>query len=81
MTNRKFHKTIVQIEILSEDPIGNVTDLDTIHFEITEGSWSGSTKILSESKLNGQEVAEALFKQGSDPAFFQLDEKGNDIEE
>ena len=77
MTDRKFYKTIVQVEILSQEPI-EITDLDTIHYNITEGDWS--LNVVSSKELNGKEAAGALLNQASDPSFFQLTKNGEDTE-
>jgi len=79
MTERKFYKTILQVEILSEEPVQTV-DLESIHHQITEGDWSGNTEIVSQTTLNGKEAAEALLNQASDPKFFNLTENGDDAE-
>ena len=79
MTGRKFYKTVVQVEILSETPLNdNVIDLDTIHYNITEGEWSGKVSLKSIHPLNGQEAANALRNQDSSPEFFRLTENGED---
>ena len=80
-TNRYFYKTVVQVEILSEEPIGGITDLDTIHYETTQGHWSGSTKIVYEITMNGLAMAKELIAQGSDPEFFSLTEEGEYLEQ
>ena len=80
MNKRTFYKTIIEFEILSEEPIGEV-DLEQIHYETIEGRWSGRFLETSEKKLNGKQAARALIKQGSDPEFFGLDEDGNNVEE
>ena len=79
MTKRKFYKTIVEVEVLSEEPFAD-EDLATVQYEITEGHCSGVVNNKGSKALNGKQVANALIKQGSDPEFFQIDDKGNDIE-
>lgn len=79
MTTRKFHKTVVQVEILSEEPI-EITDLNSIHYNITEGDWSGVVKVKSSKELTGKQAATALLNQGSDPGFFRLTTDGKDAE-
>ena len=81
MTIRKFYRTVIQVEILSEEPyhLGS-KDLDDIRFDIIEGDCSGAiTDIVINEQLDGKQVALALQNQGSDPEFFQIDEEGNDI--
>lgn len=67
-----MYKTIMTVEILSEDPIGSPT-LEEVAYEITHGSWSGSYEVSSRSELSNEEMREALIEQGSDPGFFGLD--------
>ncbi len=79
MTTRKFYRTVFQVEVLSESPIG-VVELDTLHHLITQGDCSGEVKTVNRKKLDGRQAAEALLKQGSDPSFFNLDHYGNQID-
>jgi len=81
MTKRKFYRTVVQIEILSEEPYEG-SDLASIMYDITEGHCSGEVEnIARNEEKNGKEMADLLIAQRSDPEFFQLDEEGNDTEE
>lgn len=79
MTTRKFYKTIIKIEILSEERIPDDMTLEEIGRETIEGGYSGRTLETKESELNGKQAATALIKQSSSPEFFRIDEKGNDI--
>ncbi len=79
MTTRKFYRTVFQVEVLSESPIGAV-ELDTLHHLITQGDCSGEVKTVSRKKMDGRQAAKALLKQGSDPGFFNLDHYGNQID-
>ena len=78
-TIRKFYKTVVTIEVLSEYPF-TPESIKNIDYVITEGDCSGTwdydVKIISP-----QEAARSLIEQGSEPGFFQLDEDGNDVRE
>ena len=76
---RVFYKTVIQVEVLSQEPIGEPS-LEQLAYNITDGDWSGASKIKSIKELTGKQAAKALIKQGSDPEFFQLDEKGNEID-
>ena len=79
MTDRTFHRTVIQVEVLSESPFGPV-DLETLHHMITEGDCSGKLTTVLEEKLDGKQAAEALLSQASDPSFFNLTEGGDDID-
>lgn len=76
MTNRKFHKTIIQVEVLSEEPFEYNT-LDDVARAINDDC-SGATTTVSTETLDGKQCAEALQEQASDPQFFGLTEDGND---
>ena len=80
MTERKFHKAVFQIEVLSEEPIGD-PELEEIRHRTIEGDWSGEQTKLSEEVLDGAQAAKALLAQGSSPGFFQIDDDGNDDDE
>jgi hypothetical protein len=79
MTDRTFHRTIIQVEVLSESPRGPV-DLETLHHMITEGDCSGKLTTLLEEELDGKQAASALLNQASDPSFFNLTEDGDDLD-
>ncbi|MEG7741739.1 hypothetical protein U2084_14975, partial [Listeria monocytogenes] len=78
MTTRKFYKTIIQLEVLSEEPIPDEMDVAQIAFEATEGDYSMVDGERIQTILNGQQTADALKEQASDPSFFLLTEDGND---
>lgn len=78
MTSRKFHKTVVQITILSEEEIGSVTP-EQIAYQISGGEWSGYVEITSRQEINGADAAKGLMEQGSDPEFFRITEEGEEL--
>ena len=78
---KKIYRTIIQYEILSDEPYHD-ENLDEIVFECYEGSWSGNlgkTKVLNQ-ELRGKKAIKFIKEQGSDPAFFGMDDQGNEIE-
>lgn len=78
---REFHKITVEVEVLCEDQSGPYDmTLGELAHAIVDGDYSGDHKVTKHKVLNGRQMAKALQKQGSDPAFFQLDDKGRDIE-
>lgn len=81
MTSRKFYRTLFTVEVLSEEPVPDDMDLEGILEECTSGSYSGDVKRGKCFILNGQMAAQGLLRQRSDPGFFQLTEKGEDIDE
>lgn len=80
MTERKFHKTIIHVEILSEEPLTGDESLEQVAYNIVDGDWSGNTQIVMHEELDGKEAANALINQGSDPGFFRLTDAGDDVE-
>ena len=79
INKRKFYKTILRVEILSED-LYDFNDLSDIHESITYGNCSGKVHVVAEKELNGKQMADELRNQDSDPEFFQLNEEGEDVE-
>jgi len=80
MTNRKFYKTRITLEILSEDPIPEGMDVPDIMTEATEGEYSAQVLPMETDIIDGKQAADALLEQGSDCGFFSLTEDGEDIE-
>lgn len=81
MSQRKFYRTIVQIEILSETPYSS-TDLEKINDDITNGAQVGAVTVEVDSEeMNATTCVKKLKEVGSEPGFFMLDEKGNDLED
>jgi hypothetical protein len=78
-TDRTFHRTVIQVEVLSESRIGPV-DLDTLHHMTTEGDCSGKLTTVLEEGMDGGQAAEALLNQASEPSFFSLTKDGHDID-
>jgi len=81
LSKRKFYKTVVEFEVLSEEPLPDNVDLETLDYETSAGSWSGRFLETKQKVLNGKQAAKALQVQGSDPEFFRLTENGEDLEE
>ena len=79
MTERKFYRTVVHVEILSEEPYVFSGDLYSLAEDMDMGDCSGVARTIQEEKCNGARMAQLLISQGSDPEFFGIDEAGNDI--
>ena len=80
---RTFYRHVIQIEILTEDPIQDLAaeSLAAIEEEYTEGAWSGQASVVCTNEIcDGPRMAKLLRAQGSDPEFFFLDEDGNEYE-
>jgi hypothetical protein len=82
MAKKKIYKSVLKVEILSEEPLNDCLNLSDIDWQITNGDWSGAQGWDSRNtELVGKEAAEATMHQGSDPEFFQMDKDGNEIDE
>lgn len=74
---RKFYKTVIKIEVLSEDPY-EYTDLENLSYDINEGDCSGKVTIESSQELSKEQTKEELVKQGSDPNFLLNEDEDSD---
>lgn len=81
LSPRKFYKTRIIVTVLSEEPLNSNAELDAVHEYIVNGPCSGEVNWQPQVELNAAQAARALRKQGSDPAFFQLTDKGEDVNE
>jgi hypothetical protein len=80
ISKRKFYKTIITIEVLSEEPY-NPDSVQEIDYDITDGDCSGKFDVVESIEVDAPTMAALLKSQGSDPEFFQLDDEGNDLED
>ena len=77
---KKIYKTIVQVEILSDEPY-IVGSIDDIARDISSGGESGYSEVIEDRiELSGKKAVKEIKKHGSDPEFFSMDEDGNEIE-
>jgi hypothetical protein len=76
---RKFYRTIIKVEVLSETPY-EYDDLDDVCYDIMDGDCSGMVTLESSEEVDGPTMAKLLKKQFTEPEFFNLDENGNDTE-
>ena len=82
MSKKKLYKSVLRVEILSEEPYPESVNLEDVNYDITEGHHSGVLNWESHSvELIGVDAVEEVRKQGTDLEFFQLDEMGNEIDE
>ncbi len=81
-SKRKFFHNIMTIHILSEDePLSEEMSLADLHYAISEGDCVGDSISIRSNKITGKEAAARLNAYGSEPGFFRLDDKGNDLED
>lgn len=73
-----LYKTVIEVEILSEEVVPDNISLCDIEHEIDEGAWSGVVRTaVSSKKLEGKEAVDAVRGQGTDLDFFRMDDNGN----
>lgn len=77
----KFYRTVIEIEVLSHDPLPDDLSLTDLAWEIGDGEYSATMDTISADAIDGPTMAAALQGQGSDPAFLGLTEDGQEVEE
>ena len=70
---RKFYKTTITIEVLSEDPIPGGMELNHIYNECMDGGWSMLEVGKEEVELNEEQMVDECLNHGTDAEFFGLD--------
>jgi len=78
---RKFYKTIVSLEVLSEGPIPAGAALANIVSETVYGTWSGLRLPDQATELTPEELIEACGVHLTDPEFFGLNPDGTFVED
>lgn len=81
MSKRKFFRTVVNVVVLSEDVPVEFDNLVELHHAISDGSCSGRFMVESQTRVGARRMAALLRSQGSDPEFFQINDKGEDLEQ
>lgn len=74
MSERKFYRTVIQVEVLSEEPYHFDGDLSAVAEDISTGDCSGLARMIQTEECDGARMSNLLMAQGSDPSFFMLDE-------
>lgn len=63
-------RTVIAVEVLSQDANPSDMSLSEIEYEMTEGSFSGITYTQSIQEVSKAEMTRLLEHQGSDASFF-----------
>ena len=81
MAEKQLYRTVIKLEVLSEEPIQDGITLSSIVYECENGVLSGLTnfKVVNEP-IVGKAAAKRLTKHGSDPEFFNMDKNGNELD-
>ncbi|HLO91585.1 MAG TPA: hypothetical protein VK172_10520 [Lentimicrobium sp.] len=82
MAKKTIFRSVITLEVLSDEPIPDDISLSSIANECDNGSYSGITdyKVINQP-VSGKRAVKLIHAQGSDPEFFMMDENGNDINE
>jgi hypothetical protein len=75
---KKFYKTVIKIEVLSEDPIPSNVSLGGIMERADYDDYVAGQETRNQTELTSEEVVDELYKFGSTPLFFGLDDDGNE---
>jgi hypothetical protein len=82
MAKKVLYRSVIQYEVLSEEPIPDGMDLEEIIAECYDGEYSGKSEIIVSNKpIVGKRAVKFVEKQGSDVEFFNMDANGNELEE
>jgi hypothetical protein len=77
MKKKVLYRSVIQVEVLSEEPIPEGMELNDILYECSEGAYSCRTKDLVENKeVVGKRAVKLMAEHGSDLEFFQMDSRG-----
>ena len=79
MKKRKFYKTRICFDVLSEDPIGPCMNLMAIVHECTDGDYMKGNYSEEETQISGKEMAKLSEEFGGEPRFFRLDKRGRSL--
>jgi hypothetical protein len=80
---KTIYRSVIQIEVLSPTPISESSNLSDIIDEGDFGEFSITHKFTTANKpVKGMKAVDLIRNQGIwDPEFFQMDDKGNEIED
>ena len=69
MKEKKFYRTRIAYEVLSEEPIA-WNDLEDVAYECKHGEWSGRLVDEVREEITVGELIAACEEHGTDPEFF-----------
>jgi len=77
---KKIYRTMVLLTVLSDYPLPEGMSLEELDANCADGDFTGKTDFQEVNReFEGQDAADAVFKIGSSPDFFQMDENGNEL--
>ena len=82
MSKKTIYKSVLKVTVLSDEPLPECISLEDVQYEITEGHCLGHVEWdYNNAQIVGAEAVMNILQVGSQPEFFELDDKGNDLEE
>jgi len=78
-SERKFYETLIGFRVLSEEPIPHDMAIDEIYHESQHGGYVVKEVFRAPVVINGIQAANKLTELGSEPAFYGLDDTGDDL--
>lgn len=81
LSKRVFYRTVIKVEVLSDEPFNYYDDLASVSRQIDENCSGKITDEVDNEEVDGPTMARLLMEQGSGPGFFGLTEEGGDIED
>jgi hypothetical protein len=82
MKPKKLYKSVLKIEVLSEEPLDENIDMESILYKTQFGDYSGrKTWESGNIEVVGVEAVKECDLHGTDPEFFQMDEQGFELED
>lgn len=69
----KYYRTVIQVEILSNDPY-EFTSLEDAAYDIVDGGCSGKANVVLSEEITPKVTAQLLIEHGHSPAFLLSDE-------
>lgn len=79
-SERKFYKSIIQVEVISEEPM-HFDNLSDVVEEISVGDSSGMyNTVVQNETIDAATVIHRIAAHDTDPGFFSLDDHGNDAD-
>jgi hypothetical protein len=81
MAKKQIYRTVIQLEVLSDEPISSGMALSEIADNCENGDFSGCSEwIVTNVPVKGIKAVKLIMAQGSMPEFFNMDDKGNEVD-
>jgi hypothetical protein len=77
---KKLYKSILKVEVLSDEPIHENASLESVQEAIEYGPSSGKISWdVRNNEISGETAVKECEKHGTDPDFFMMDYNGNEL--